>query len=100
VLQQTINVEGTGTTIVSSLNPSKLGQPVKFTATVTSAYATPTGTVTFTAESVVLGTVTLAGGKASLTTATLPQGASTVTATYNGTANFGESSANLIQVVN
>jgi hypothetical protein len=57
--------------------------------------------VTFTAGPTVLATVTLSsGGNASVTTSTLPVGSTTVTATYNGTANIQGSSKSLVQVVN
>ena len=46
------NLHSTTTTLVSSLNPSKVGQQVTFTAVVSAgAFAgTPTGTVTFTID--------------------------------------------------
>jgi len=87
------------TTIQSSLNPSRLGQPVRFSATVTSPTAKITGTVTFTAGTTTLGTVMLSGGTARITTSALPKGKTTVTATYDGTANIAASSAALAQHV-
>ena len=98
-INQTVTKANTTTTVVSSKNPSKVGNSVKFTATVQSI-ATPTGSVTFMAGTTNLGTVTLAGGHASVTTATLPAGTTTVTATYNGTSNFNGSSGSVIQTVN
>src|SRR6266404_1353120 len=99
-LSQTVKQASTTTTITSSLNPSAQGQPVTFTAKVTSPTAHVTGTVTFTAGAATLGTVTLSGGKASITTSTLPKGTTKITATYNGTANIVGSSASLSQTVN
>ncbi len=99
-LSQTVKQASTTTTITSSLNPSAQGQPVTFTAKVTSPTARVTGTVTFTAGSATLGTVTLSGGRASITTSTLPKGTTKITATYNGTANIVGSSAFLSQTVN
>jgi hypothetical protein len=98
-LTQIVNMASTSTTVVSSLNPSTLGQLVTFTATVSSATVTPAGTVTFSSGATVLGTKSLAGGKASLATTTLPQGTNTITATYNGTANITGSTASLTQTV-
>src|SRR6202030_3723976 len=49
----------TATSVVSSLNPSTFGQSVTFTATVSSAAGTPTGTVTFNDGATALGTVAL-----------------------------------------
>jgi hypothetical protein len=99
-LSQVINKAVTTTTIVSSLNPSKRGKSVKFTATASSPTTKPTGTVTFTAGATVLGTASLVGGKASVATSTLPKGPTAVTATYNGTANINGSSGSVVQVVN
>jgi len=61
----------TKTSLTSSTNPSISGQSVTFTATVTAAAGTPTGTVTFNDGSAVLKTVTLGGGKAIYTTSAL-----------------------------
>jgi unsaturated chondroitin disaccharide hydrolase len=90
------------TTIVSSLNPSKHGSAVTFTATVkSSTTGTPTGSATFKDGTLVLGTVALTSGKASVTTSTLAVGSHSVTVTYNGSANFNPStSAVLTQSVN
>lgn len=85
------------TMVTSSKNPSSHGQSVTFTATVSSDYATPTGTVTFTQGSTTLGTATLAAGKAKLAVTTLPVGSDTVTATYGGTANFIGSSGSIVE---
>ena len=56
-LTQTVNQDGTTTSVSSSLNPSVFGQSVTFAATVTpsSGSGTPTGTVTFYDGSTMLG---------------------------------------------
>jgi hypothetical protein len=79
----------TGTALESSSGSSQLGQPVTFTATVTSSEGgpTPTGTVTFRDGSAVLGEgpVTLDGsGQASLSTSSLPAGDRSISAAYEG----------------
>lgn len=88
-LIQTV-IEGTGVVLVSSQNPSAVGQSVTFTATVSSGVAggvIPDGTVTFMDGSTILGTVQLsAAGTATYTTATLTNGLHPITATYNGDA--------------
>jgi hypothetical protein len=102
VLSQVI-INATTTALISSLNPSVVGQAVTFTATVSStAGAPPNGeTVTFNNGSAVLGTATLSAGIASLTTSSLPAGTLTITASYGGDANFAAStSPGLRQVVN
>jgi hypothetical protein len=101
VLSQAVNPDSTKTTVASSINPSLLGHTVTFTATVTSTTgAAPTGTVTFTAGTATLGTVTLSGVHAKISTAALPEGATTITATYNGSADFSGSFGSLTQTVN
>ena len=101
-LSQSVAPAATATSVTSSKNPSNQGQSVTFTATVTSAYATPTGSVTFTQGSTTLGTVTLAGGKARLAIATLPAGSDTLTATYVPATppNFVGSFGSILQAVN
>jgi parallel beta-helix repeat protein len=87
----------TSTTLVSSMNPSDVGQTVTFTATVTptAAAGTPTGTVTFTVDGVAASPVPLrvVDGKdqAAFTTATLTAGTHTIGATYDGDAGFAGS---------
>jgi hypothetical protein len=70
---------------------------VTFTATVTSAAGTPTGSVQFKADGANLGSPVLlsAGGVATLTTSALPAGNHSVTAEYGGDANFATSSGTL-----
>jgi hypothetical protein len=85
--------------IASSQNPSPVGGPVTFTASVTPANAT--GTVQFLDGTTALGTGALSGGSASFTTSTLAQGTHySITAAYSGDAsNAGSTSAALIQTV-
>ncbi len=92
----------TTTALASSANPSALGAAVTFTATVTSASGTPSGTVTFKDGSTTLGASSLNGaGVATLTTAGLTTGSHAVTAVYGGNAGFAAStSAVVTQVVN
>jgi hypothetical protein len=99
VLTQTVFQATTTTTVTSSVNPSHAGQAVKFTATVLSPTAKPTGSVTFTAGTTTLGTANLSNGKASLTASALPVGNTTVTVTYPGTANIVGSSGSVMQTV-
>lgn len=91
-LTQTV-LEGTTTTLVSSVNPSTLGQSVKFTATVASSGGgvTPDQTVQFMDGTNTLGppqTLTASGanGTASYSTATLTNGTHQITAVYGGDA--------------
>ena len=80
VLAQVVNIAPTTETLTSSQNPSAVGQPVTFTATVSSSAGVPTGKVKFMRGSTALGTATLSGGVATLTTTTLPAGSDSITA--------------------
>ena len=72
-----------------------------FTATVSAASGTPTGTVTFKDGATTLGTGTLSGGVATFATSSLAIGGHTVTAVYGGDTNFtGSTSPGLTQTVN
>jgi uncharacterized repeat protein (TIGR01451 family) len=102
---QVVNKANTTTTVTSSSNPSVFGQPVTFTATVSSAApGTPTGTVTFLDGGNSIGTATLGGGGvANFTTSALATGNHTITTSYSGDGNFNGSTGSLTgnpQVVN
>jgi hypothetical protein len=89
--------------VVSSVNPSTFGGSVYFTATVSSAAGTPTGTVQFLIDGVnFVSSASLSGATAtSPATTTLTPGEHVVTAVYSGDTNFlSRTSAFLIQVVN
>jgi hypothetical protein len=91
------------TTLSSSANPSKVGQSVTFTATVTGVPggATPTGSVAFRDGSTVLGSGTLVNGTASFTTASLAAGSHSLTAVYGGDGNYaGSTSSALTETIN
>lgn len=83
----------------SSPNPSKAGQLITFTATITSPTAKPSGPVTFSAGKAILGKISLTAGKATLTTSSLPAGSTRITATFAGDSNIKGSSASVTQVV-
>ncbi|MGX1855328.1 beta strand repeat-containing protein [Streptomyces sp. NPDC055299] len=103
---QTVGLASSSTAMTSTPDPSTVGQQVTFTATVTTlppGSGTPTGTVTFDF-----------GDGSPTTTALLADGATdtghsytdaagspyTVTATYNGDANYTSSSGTDTQTVN
>ena len=116
----TVGTRPTSITLTSSPNPSKAGDPVTLTATVTvlipassvggtglkraddntKAAAIPTGSVTFSDAGTALGTVPLnADGVASLSTLTLAQGSHTLTAEYSGDASAAVATITAIQAV-
>jgi Bacterial Ig-like domain (group 3) len=97
----TVTLAPTATSVASSLNPSTYGRTVTFTATVTSSYGTPTGTVYFYNGATHIGSGTLSGGHASFATSGLSAGSHSITAKYFHTGTFGGSTSSaLSQVVN
>ncbi|MGI8808137.1 MAG: beta strand repeat-containing protein [Acidimicrobiales bacterium] len=98
----TVSGAGTSTSVTSSLNPSRTGQSVTFTATVTSAgNPVTTGTVTFKDGATILAAnqALNGSGQATFTTNSLAEGNHVITATYNGTASFNTSSGTVDQRV-
>jgi len=100
----TVTQANTSTTVTSSQDPSIYGQSVTFTATVGAVApgsGIPTGTVTFYDGATVLGTSNVdSSGQANFTTSALFIGTHSITATYNGDANYnGSTSPPLIQTV-
>ena len=78
------------TTFASSANPSAVGQPVTFTATMTSIAGPPPDgeAVQFVVSGKVYGSSTLKAGVAQFTTSAIPVGSHIVVAKYNGDANY------------
>jgi large repetitive protein len=96
----------TTTSLTSNINPVPANQPVVLTASVTGsgATSTPTGSVTFTSNGILLGVAVLTGGGgstgvASITT-TLAGGSNTIVATYSGDSVYSGSSGVLQLTVN
>jgi hypothetical protein len=94
----------TTTALTSSLNPSKFGQAVTFTATVTKqpgfTAGPPTGTVSFLNGTTSIGSSPLnSSGVATLPTSALPLGTDTITAKYSGDTNFSTSTSPGVQQV-
>jgi len=90
----------TTTALTSAANPSIFGQPVAFTATVSSAAGTPDGTVEYLDGSLLLGSESLVAGVAQFATSSLTAGDHQITALYDGDTAFVSSSAVLTQTVN
>lgn len=82
-------------TLISSPNPSVVGQTVVFRASVTSPAGFPANgeTLTFYEGTAALGTALLSAGAATLTTSALPAGVFTITARYPGDSNFAASTS-------
>lgn len=97
----------TSTELRSSPNPSVYGEPVTFTAVVTSADGVPRdgGKVLFMKGTEVLGSGTLRGGVAHFTTTVLDFGDNSIKALYTGDSDLAasgrdEESALIIHTVN
>ena len=88
-------------TLTSSQNPSSLGQPVTFTATVSSIMGAPPDgeQISFFVGSKLAGKATLAKGAANFTTASLKAGTHNIKASYPGDANFAASKSSALKQV-
>jgi hypothetical protein len=99
VLTFSVNKAPTTTVInSSSLNPSTYGQPVTFTATVSSSAGAgvPTGTITFSKGGATLGSGTVNGSGVATYTTTPTQltgGTDQITAVYNPDTNHAKSTS-------
>jgi sugar lactone lactonase YvrE len=97
---QVLSITPTTTALTSSANPSLVGTPVSFTATINNGGSPLTGTVVFLDGGTQLCSVSVSGDAASCTTSSLALGQHSITANYSGDTNDASSaSAVLIQVV-
>jgi hypothetical protein len=103
MVNQTVNKDGTTTTVTGAPNPVALGQSVTFTITVmpqAPGAGVATGTVTLRLPKATLGIFSVdSTGHATFTTSGLPAGTNTITATYNGDRNFLTSVGAVVQIV-
>jgi len=77
--------------------PARPLQAITMTATVTSAFTTPTGNISFTANGAVLATVPVtAAGTAHATVSNLRAGTYNITAVYGGSTQYAASTSNTI----
>jgi hypothetical protein len=97
-LIQTVGAKsGSTTTVTSSPNPSRLGSAVTFTAIVSGAGNTPTGSVTFLDGKISLATMPLnASAVATFTTSSLSAGRHNIYAKYSGDVKYNSSSSNVV----
>jgi hypothetical protein len=100
VIQQHVNAVTVSVALSADINPSNLNQPIKLTATVTSANGTPTGTVTFRDGTATLGNADLNSGVAVYSTSALTAGSHNITAVYAGGGGMqGGTSPVLVHIV-
>jgi hypothetical protein len=101
-LTENVRDARTKTVLTTSGSPSTAGQPVTFTATVSSTFGfIPDGEkVTFYAGGKAMGSATLTGEEATFTTSTLSVGSHYIRANYVGDTKFQPSNGSVTQVVN
>jgi sugar lactone lactonase YvrE len=83
----TVILATTQTTLVVAPSPGVVLTPITFTALAAGNGGTPTGSVNFLVNNVVVGTSVLSGGKATYTDSTLLAGTYSITAQYLGDVN-------------
>lgn len=99
-LSYTVALATTQTALTVSPSPALVLSPITFTATVTGNGVTPTGSVNFLANGVIIGTSPLNGGTATFSDSALPAATYTMTAEYLGNAdNAASTSANVSETV-
>lgn len=99
-LIQVINGDTTSTALSCIPNPIGISDTAQLTATVTSAYGTPTGSISFTDDGTLLATRSLAGGTTSLAYTGSIAGTHNIVASYKPSGSFAASSASCSEVVN
>lgn len=99
-LSQVINGYPTSTALTCAPNPINVFGNAQFTATVTSASGTPTGSISFTDNGVGLATQNLLNGASSFAYTGSIAGTHTIIATYVPTGSFSGSSTTCSETVN
>jgi hypothetical protein len=91
--------EASQTSLTSSLNPATVGSSATFTASVSAATGSPSGTVQFFDGNAALGAPTTLNGQAiaTYTTNTLTIGTHPITAVYLGNSNMLQSTSGVLQ---
>jgi Bacterial Ig-like domain (group 3)/IPT/TIG domain/Carboxypeptidase regulatory-like domain len=101
-IAQTIVAASTELTLTSTKNPAPHGSTGTIKATVKAiapGAGTPTGTVTFREGGTVLAIVPLSDSAAIYPLKSFPVGEHAITATYNGSADYGVSEGSIAQVI-
>ena len=94
-----VEAPATSTSLSSSLDPSAAGEPVTFTAAVTSSAGTPAGDVSFNDGATLLGTTPVDASGHAVLSSSLAAGTHDLTATFNGSGGFaGSTSASSVLV--
>jgi len=92
------NLIPTGITLIASPASGQVGDSITLTVTATSALGSmaPTGTVAFFNCAIEIGAATLNNGVASIQVTSLPVGTDSLTATYQGAADFRGSTSQVV----
>ena len=94
VTGQVVTPVSTNTTLHESAGEASFGQSVTFTATVSAAVGSPTGSVTFMDGSTVLGTIPVnASGVATFSSSSLAVGSHSLAANFSGSNSYNSSAS-------
>ena len=85
--------------LTAAQNPAKFGTDIEFTAKVSTDFGPALGYVVFKSDNYILGRIPLENGVATVDTYALKTGSHTITAQFVGSAQFGGSSATIVQTV-
>jgi hypothetical protein len=94
-LKEFVDKNPTATSLVSSLNPAVYGQPITYTAAVTSSGPAPEGSVKITD----IGLVPLVNGVATVTKTLVRTGTHAITAEYMGDSSSAKSTSPVLEEV-
>jgi sugar lactone lactonase YvrE len=92
----TVGLVPTTVSLTSSSNPNPVGSAIIFTASVSGAGGTPTGSVSFSDGTTLLATVALSAGVAAYSTSSLAAGVHSIAAMYAGDNSFASSSSTAV----
>src|SRR5208282_630536 len=95
-LTQAVTQAAVTASLTASAATTNFGAGVTFTATLTSAGGTPTGTVTFEDGSSSIATGALVAGVATFTSSALSAGTHTISALYGGATSFSGNTSNSV----
>lgn len=93
--QLVVGPAATQLAVTASSQSVRFGDPVTFSAGLTSAGGTPSGSIAFFAGNTPLGTAPLVDGKATLTVSSLAVGTPAISARYAGNTNFAASTGSV-----
>jgi len=96
-IQQIVQLNPTATGLAASKSPVIVGAALTLTASVTSSGGAPSGSVNFYDGSTLLGSTALTAGSAVFSTSTLTVGTHALSAAYQGSTTFAQSTSTPVQ---